>query len=46
MEYVITIKMDEEDFILLNNQSKEFAEKNGIKPNRSNYIRSLIRRDK
>ncbi len=46
MEYVITIKMDEEDFILLDKQSKKFAEKNGIKPNRSNYIRHLIRRDK
>ncbi len=46
MKYIITLKINEEDFILLDKQSKEFAEKNGIKPNRSNYIRSLIRRDK
>lgn len=41
--YTITLKLDEDDFNTLNNASFYFAQKNGIKENRSNYLRYLIR---
>lgn len=46
MEYIITLRLDEDELILLNQKSKVFADKNNIKPNRSNYIRHLIAKDK
>ena len=41
--YTITLKLDEDDFNTLNDASFYFAQKNGIKENRSNYMRHLIR---
>ena len=44
--HTVTLKLDDDDFETLNDASFNFAQKNGIKENRSNYLRHLIRRDK
>lgn len=41
---IVTIKLNDDDYYTLEQDSIDFANKNGIKPNRSNYIRHLIRR--
>lgn len=41
--HTITLKLDEDDFNTLIDASFYFAQKNGIKENRSNYLRHLIR---
>ena len=41
--HTVTLKLDDDDFETLNDASFNFAQKNGIKENRSNYLRHLIR---